>query len=153
MGKFLLHFTTVLNLLLTLSTILSWTQQRSGFPRSLLEWMLKPVYITLEFLLGRNVLEFATQGLGVNIVPLVLSLLFQRLNRKLQVWMVGVREWEDGEGWVPPGRYPPVRIDLGNPEALRKLKSMGFEERKAERALALSNNDVDMAAARLLEQK
>lgn len=153
MGKFLLHFTSALNFVLTLSTILAWTQQRSGFPRSFFEWILKPVYITLDFFLGPSIMEFATQGLGINIVPLVLSLLCTRFNRKLQVWMLRVREWDDGEGWVAPGRYPPVQIDLGNPKALRKLIAMGFDEHRAERALALANNDIDMAAARLLEQR
>lgn len=153
LGKFLIYFTSILNFVLTLSTILSWTQQRHGFPRSFFEWILKPVYATLEFVFGSAMMDFATRDLGVNIVPLVLGLLCTRLNNKLRVWMTNVREWEEGEGWVAPGQFPPLRVDLGNPEALRKLKAMGFDEVKAERALALSNNDIDMAAARLLEQR
>jgi len=153
LGKLAVYFLTTLNVLLTLSALLSWTQQKHGFPRGLVDWLLTPVYFVVDMLLGRGALELATGVFSLNLVPLFLSFLCQRLLQKLRIWMLSVREWDEGEGWVRPGQYPPVRIDLGNPEGVRKLVSMGFDERRSAQALSLSNNDVDMAAARLLEQK
>lgn len=64
----------ILRLLLGVSAILSWVQPPFGFPRALVDMLLRPLYNFIERLVGNtDVYSLLTGAAGLNVLPLILS--------------------------------------------------------------------------------